>query len=962
LEGIPESRSLKKKWSDSESLEGTKSQKHKKLTNDDIDSAENSQNYLTDSATLTLTTKELRSLLLKPRENSKKKKKKMSRNLRKRNLKFWKKKWLNFLKERRKARRNCKLASPINKKYDEDFESSDSKKKNDIDTGSSEKNSPKKGKFKINFNSLPKNYSSDSYEEILEFKRNNNKNLENSEIKFPKKNDIDSENSENTPTLKKKQKSKNIFEKKYHSDFESSEKSEIKNKKKKRDEECEKSESSFIKLPKKNNDTSETTKTENELAIFFRKKNRKLRKKVTKITKNKKSRSYFRKKMKTTHKKHKSNFKINKKYDEYSESTSKSLEFSSFINESAHSNLDSVESKIDNKFDKLKMTKHNISQPAVDIVTPFSKLQIIWHDPKIDNEENKYRLVKYSDTHCLKPFKDHEEVSIFLRGTAEHWFLVTSGTNGQILVPKIHEEPAIIGIVIFCRHPEYHKAWASKFKKVLKIVNKSFQEVLENIKPCFHNYLCSYLFSSLDLKEGYMISRLISKKFFIENEELKNQNEEGEYLSISYELALQFGLIIKNLIKNNNPAKLSNENKYQIVQELMNLTEKNEEKLAIKERFKKPSNWFQSIIYTYTTKAIYCNFNKVLTSDQYDKILETLTYLFSCILAHMSQKKDQSRLRILYRGTDKSVGSEYMNNNLMFWKAFTSTSLDLTQAEKFTTNVKGTIFKIHLSDKTPHPFLILPPSWTKFKKEKEVLLWPNFAFKCVGCKKEKWYDYVELVQNESYIIATSDLESLKNWWKEYMASKIEIPFDDFFNRMRIRIKDALNFLSFYKEKEKFFFQENEELKEEEKKDPVEEEEKTINIKKLIQNNKKKEDQFDFQFEKEIYDTFKNKFLEHLKEKLFFSKTFPQEQKRFYQILIRDMRILELIEMKFEPFLLEIAGVVFKIKTRKGVAEILAENTDFFNFMINEIMSFVQERLKIYKNTVLELCKNYFEVL
>jgi len=54
----------------------------------------------------------------------------------------------------------------------------------------------------------------------------------------------------------------------------------------------------------------------------------------------------------------------------------------------------------------------------------------------------------------------------FLKKSDEHWFLVTSGKNGKILVPLIHEEPAIIGIVIFCEHPEYHKEWSSKFKKV----------------------------------------------------------------------------------------------------------------------------------------------------------------------------------------------------------------------------------------------------------------------------------------------------------------------------------------------------------------------------------------------------------------------------------------------------------------------------------------------------------------
>ena len=43
---------------------------------------------------------------------------------------------------------------------------------------------------------------------------------------------------------------------------------------------------------------------------------------------------------------------------------------------------------------------------------------------------------------------------------------MTSGKNGKILVPLIHEEPAIIGIAIFCEHPEYHKDGHRNSKKL----------------------------------------------------------------------------------------------------------------------------------------------------------------------------------------------------------------------------------------------------------------------------------------------------------------------------------------------------------------------------------------------------------------------------------------------------------------------------------------------------------------
>jgi len=78
---------------------------------------------------------------------------------------------------------------------------------------------------------------------------------------------------------------------------------------------------------------------------------------------------------------------------------------------------------------------------------------------------------------------------------------VTSGKNGKILVPLIHEEPAIIGIAIFCEHPEYHKDGHRNSKKLQKCkCEEKFNEVITNLKYYFHHYLCSYLFSALDLK------------------------------------------------------------------------------------------------------------------------------------------------------------------------------------------------------------------------------------------------------------------------------------------------------------------------------------------------------------------------------------------------------------------------------------------------------------------------------
>ena len=60
------------------------------------------------------------------------------------------------------------------------------------------------------------------------------------------------------------------------------------------------------------------------------------------------------------------------------------------------------------------------------------------HDPHIGNEENQSYLLMFSQKYDIKPFQNHEEAINFLKKTEEHWFLITSGANGKLLVPMIH--------------------------------------------------------------------------------------------------------------------------------------------------------------------------------------------------------------------------------------------------------------------------------------------------------------------------------------------------------------------------------------------------------------------------------------------------------------------------------------------------------------------------------------------
>lgn len=116
---------------------------------------------------------------------------------------------------------------------------------------------------------------------------------------------------------------------------------------------------------------------------------------------------------------------------------------------------------------------------------PFQSFKIAWHDQNIENEENSLYLENFSKNHTIKAFNSSDDTNRFLKACEDDWFVVTSGNKGEILIPMVHNLPQVIGIIIFCRWPQFHKTWASKYKKVIRIVNEDFSAVVGNIKSYF---------------------------------------------------------------------------------------------------------------------------------------------------------------------------------------------------------------------------------------------------------------------------------------------------------------------------------------------------------------------------------------------------------------------------------------------------------------------------------------------
>ena len=129
---------------------------------------------------------------------------------------------------------------------------------------------------------------------------------------------------------------------------------------------------------------------------------------------------------------------------------------------------------------------------------------------------------------------------------------------------------------------------------------------------------------------------------------------------------------------------------------------------------------------------------------------------------------------------------------------------------------------------------------------------------------------------------------------KYILDKVELPFCDFFKRLKFKIKDAADFNTFYQG----------------------------NLKKIIELLKKI-NKID-----ELMKSINEMYVNDVKQKLLFDKDKQQNQKRLYDILTRDMNILKVLEDIWSPYLLEIVDVMWKLKDVKEIGEIFEQNMIF----------------------------------
>lgn len=137
-------------------------------------------------------------------------------------------------------------------------------------------------------------------------------------------------------------------------------------------------------------------------------------------------------------------------------------------------------------------------------------------------------------------------------------------------------------------------------------------------------------------------------------------------------------------------------------------------------------------IYLYTGHYSYRKINSQLRRNEYEKISEVIAVVQKQLIEYNQEgfsRKLKANLKYgkilsLYRGIPKPDKSMQKGQKL-YWKAFTSTSLDTTVAARFGRYT----FVISLETTNPHPYMIVPDELSQFKEE-EIILFPFFYFSC----------------------------------------------------------------------------------------------------------------------------------------------------------------------------------------------------------------------------------------
>lgn len=98
---------------------------------------------------------------------------------------------------------------------------------------------------------------------------------------------------------------------------------------------------------------------------------------------------------------------------------------------------------------------------------------LIWLDANInvDDVDCQNTIMDLQQViHTVKTFMNSDDCIQFLENVRDkEIFMITSGSLGKVIMPRVHHMSQVDSIFIFCRNKQYHETWANNWRKVIGV-------------------------------------------------------------------------------------------------------------------------------------------------------------------------------------------------------------------------------------------------------------------------------------------------------------------------------------------------------------------------------------------------------------------------------------------------------------------------------------------------------------
>jgi len=384
------------------------------------------------------------------------------------------------------------------------------------------------------------------------------------------------------------------------------------------------------------------------------------------------------------------------------------------------------------------------------------------------------------DGYIVKTYDSIRQVMDYLTATNVQNVVIATGHRQKDLTLAIYKDNNVQRIILAGYDGADASTWGLGDSDIVK-TSTSTDDTLKHIADETKDY---QVFSAIECGKDLNLEQAES----VLTHHVKKENEKAEYYHFHPEKTMDFKLAAMMVAK-------EVDSETDVLEEFIALNTAAKE--SISANFKKNlPNILHSICYVYSTDDVYSQFNQACATRNYSSVIKTIVATLKELKRQTTKMfKPHYGKETLYRGVSASKINlnEYKKGTKGFWPGFSSTSPTVDVAKNFA-QPGGVIFVINLSEKSPHPNVILGPGWSVYPGEDEVLLLPYFSAQIEKVEKLQGYTYIHVKQNE--VDSPLSLET-DDAWKDKIVNSIIGEIDEEMSKVLADTIDDFNLAKYF---------------------------------------------------------------------------------------------------------------------------------------------------------------------